>query len=277
LASDEEEKMKKIGFIGAGNMAGALIKGLLNAKMCKARDLLVSDVLAVQRRKIKRVYNVESTTDNLLVMRQTQTIVLAVKPQIIDQVLAEIQPAVRKDQLFISVAAGIPLRRLEHGLGAHTRIIRVMPNTPALVGKGMAVIVRGHKAKPQDERIALQLFQGVGEALAVKNESLLDAVTGLSGSGPAYVYLFAEALITGGMRAGLSPTVATRLTFQTLAGSIAMLRETNMSPQELRAMVSSPGGTTLAGLSRLAEGQFAETVVAAISAATQRSQELGQE
>ena len=138
------------------------------------------------------------------------------------------------------------------------------------------MVVRGHKAKPQDEKLTLALFRGVGDALAVKEEALLDPVTGLSGSGPAYVYLFAEALITGGVQAGLAPPVAARLTFQTLVGAVAMLQESGKSPKELRDMVTSPGGTTLAGLSRLEEGNFTATVAAAVSAATRRAQELGQ-
>jgi pyrroline-5-carboxylate reductase len=268
--------MKRIGFIGAGNMAGALIKGLLSAKLYRPQDIIVSDVLVAQLRKIKRAYKVDGLSDNRAVVRETQTIVLAVKPQIIDHVLVEIQPEVTQEKLFISIAAGVPLRRLENGLGSNARVVRVMPNTPALLGKGMAVVVRGHKAKPQDEKLTLTLFRGVGEALAVKDEALMDPVTGLSGSGPAYVYLFAEALINGGVQEGLPPAVATRLALQTMAGAVAMLKETGKSPQELRDMVTSPGGTTLAGLSFLAEGRFAETVAGAVSAATSRSKELGQ-
>jgi pyrroline-5-carboxylate reductase len=268
--------MKKIAFLGAGNMAGALIKGLLSAKLYRPQDLLVSDISADQLRKIKRAYHVDGVTNNREAVREAATIVLSVKPQILAQVVEEIQPEVTKDKLFISIAAGVPLRRLEAGLGGAARVVRVMPNTPALLGKGMAVIVRGSKAKPQDEKLTLTLFRGVGEAIAVKDEALMDPVTGLSGSGPAYVYLFAEALIAGGIQEGLAPAVATHLTFQTLEGAVAMLKESGKTPQELRDMVTSPGGTTLAGLSRLEAGQFTATVAAAISAATQRSKELGQ-
>lgn len=268
--------MKKIGFIGAGNMAGALIKGLLSAKLYRPQDMLVSDAMPAQLKSIKKAYKVDGLSDNRAVVREAQTIVLAVKPQIIDQVLTEVQPEVTKHKLFISIAAGVPLRRLETGLGTNARVVRVMPNTPALLGKGIAVAVRGHKAKPQDEKLTLTLFRGVGEALAVKDEALMDPVTGLSGSGPAYVYLFAEALIAGGVQEGLDPKVATRLAYDTIEGAVAMLKETGRSPKELRDMVTSPGGTTLAGLSRLAEGQFVETVIAGVMAATRRSKELGQ-
>lgn len=268
--------MRKLGFLGAGNMASALIKGLLSANLYRPQDILVSDVQPEQLRKVKRLYKVDGVKDNQTVVREAQTIVLAVKPQILAQVLAEIRPEVTTQKLFISIAAGVPLRRLEAGLGGEARVVRVMPNTPALLGKGIAVVTRGSKAKPQDEKLTLTLFRGVGEALAVKDEALMDPVTGLSGSGPAYVYLFAEALIAGGIQEGLSPSVATQLTLQTLEGAVAMLKETKKSPKELRDMVTSPGGTTLAGLSRLEEGQFTATVAAAVSAATRRSKELGQ-
>jgi len=268
--------MKRIGFLGAGNMAGALIKGLLSANLYQPQDILVSDMLQPQLRKIKRTYNVDGVQSNREVVHESQTVVLSVKPQILPAVLEEIQPEVTRQKVFISIAAGVPLRRLETGLGGSARVIRVMPNTPALLGKGMTVIVRGSKAKSQDEKLALSLFRGVGETLAVRDEALMDPVTGLSGSGPAYVYLFAEALITGGISEGLSPAVAKQLTFQTLEGAVAMLKETGKEPKELRAMVTSPGGTTLAGLSRLEKGRFTATVSSAVSAATQRSRELGQ-
>ena len=267
--------MKKVGFIGAGNMAGALIKGLMNARLYTPPEIIVSDTLPAQLRKIKRRYQVEGIQENRTVVQQAQTIVLAVKPQIIDQVLAEIQPVVTPAKRFISIAAGVTLTRLEKGLGGDARVIRVMPNTPALLGKSMTVVVRGTKAKAADEKLALRFFRGVGDALAVQDEKMLDPVTGLSGSGPAYVYLFAEALIAGGIKAGLSPAVAERLTFQTLEGAVAMLKETKQSPEELREMVSSPGGTTLAGLKRLETGAFSKTVSAAVAAATRRSRELG--
>lgn len=268
--------MAKLGFIGAGNMAGALIKGLIAAKLYKPKEIVASDSVPAQLKKLKKAYKVGGTANNREVVREAQTIVLAVKPQILDQVLAEIQSEVTKAKLFISIAAGVTLRRLENGLGGKARVVRVMPNTPALLGKGIAVVVRGSNAKPKDEKLTVSMFRGVGEALAVKDETLMDPVTGLSGSGPAYVYLFAEALITGGVQAGLDTKVATQLTYQTIEGAVAMLKETGKTPKELRDMVTSPGGTTLAGLSRLAEGGFTDTVVAGVTAATHRSKELGQ-
>ena len=266
---------KKVGFIGAGNMAGALIKGVLGAGLYMPDDIVASDAVPGQLRRVTRRYRVAGTRDNRALVRRAETVVLAVKPQIIETVLAEIRPAVTPAKRFVSIAAGVPLKRLERGLGPDARVIRVMPNTPALLGKSMTVVVRGTRATPADEKLALAFFRGVGDALAVRDEKLLDAVTGLSGSGPAYVYLFAEALIAGGVKKGLSPAIAERLTLQTLAGAVAMLQETGQSPKALRDMVSSPGGTTLAGLAQLEEGRFSRTVAAAVDAATRRSRELG--
>jgi pyrroline-5-carboxylate reductase len=265
---------KKLGFIGAGNMAGALLKGILAARLYRAADLWVTDSVAAQRRRVRRRYGVSSARDNQELVRASQILLLAVKPQVLPDVLTEIEPDVRPHHLFISIAAGVPLCRLETGLGGHARVVRVMPNTPALLGKGMSVLVKGSRATPGDLRRALRIFRGVGDALSVADESLLDPVTGLSGSGPAYVYRFAEALIEGGRRQGLPTAVAVRLVFRTLEGAAAMLLQTGMTPKELREMVSSPGGTTLAGLAALDGGGFMDAVTAAVAAATRRSRQL---
>jgi pyrroline-5-carboxylate reductase len=266
--------MKRIGFIGAGNMAGALVKGLLRAGHYAPADVWVSDAVDAQLRRLKRAYKIEGTRDNRALVRGSQTIVLAVKPQVMAQVLDEIRPEATPKKLFISIAAGFPLQRLEQGLGGGARVVRVMPNTPCLVGKGISVAVAGAHATPADLKQTLKLFSACGEAVAITGEALLDAVTALSGSGPAFVYQFAEALIDGGIRGGLSPQLATKLCFHTLAGAAAMLLESGMSPRELRDMVTSPGGTTLAGLTVLEQRQFREAVVAAIEAATRRAHEL---
>ena len=266
--------MKRIGFIGAGNMAGALVKGLLRAGHYTPADVWVSDAVDAQLRRLKRAYKIEGTRDNRALVRGSQTIVLAVKPQVMAQVLDEIRSETTPKKLFISIAAGFPLQRLEQGLGGGARVVRVMPNTPCLVGKGISVAVAGAHATPADLKQTLKLFSACGEAVAITGEALLDAVTALSGSGPAFVYQFAEALIDGGIRGGLSPQLATKLCFHTLAGAAAMLLESGMSPRELRDMVTSPGGTTLAGLTVLEQRQFREAVVAAIEAATRRAHEL---
>jgi pyrroline-5-carboxylate reductase len=255
-------------------MATALIRGLLAAKLYRPDQLWASDVEAPKLAALRRRFKAGSTPDNAELVRGSKVIVIAVKPQIIDAVLAQMQPAVTPRHLFISIAAGVTTARLEAGLG-QARVLRVMPNTPALLGKGISVLVRGRHATGADERLGLRLLRAVGQAVAVQDERLLDAVTGLSGSGPAYVYLFAEALIAGGIAAGLSAPLATQLALQTITGAAAMLQETGETPSALRAMVTSPGGTTLAGLNELERRGFSDTVSAAVVTATRRSQELG--
>jgi pyrroline-5-carboxylate reductase len=266
---------RKIGFVGAGNMATAMVKGILGARLYRPGDIRVADTLADQRRRAERRYRVTATADNRELVRGSRIVVLAVKPQILPEVLDEVRPEVTSAHLFLSIAAGFPLRRLESGLGGRARVVRVMPNTPALLGKGMSVLVKGARATPADLRAALKIFRAVGEAISLEDESLLDPVTGLSGSGPAYVYRFAEALIEAGIREGLAAEVSSRLVFQTLEGASAMLRETELGPKELREMVSSPGGTTVAALGVLEKARFFEAVIGAVAAATARSKELG--
>jgi pyrroline-5-carboxylate reductase len=265
--------MKKIGFIGAGNMAGALVKGFLRAEHALPADVWVSDAAESQVRRLKRAYKIDGTRDNRALVRGSQTIILAVKPQVMAQVLDEIRAESTPKKLFISIAAGFPLQRLEQGLGG-ARVVRVMPNTPCLVGKGMSVAVAGAHATPADMKYTLKLFSACGEAVGITGEALLDAVTALSGSGPAFVYQFAEALADGGVRGGLSPQLATKLCFQTIVGAAAMLVESGLSPRELREMVTSPGGTTLAGLNALEQHHFRDAAIAAIEAATRRAHEL---
>ena len=271
----KREIRRVVGFVGGGNMATALIKGLLAAGVYRADQVWASDVDAPKLAALRRRFKVGVTNDNAALVHGSKLIVIAVKPQIIDAVLAQMRPAVRPTQLFVSIAAGVTTARLEAGLGEPARVLRVMPNTPALLGKGMSVLVRGRHATPADERLGLRVFRAVGKAVAVADERLLDAVTGLSGSGPAYTYLFAEGLIAGGIAAGLTAPLATQLALQTLAGAAAMLQETGESPAALRAMVTSPGGTTLAGLSELERRGFTDAVAAAVVTATRRSEELG--
>lgn len=266
---------RKIGFLGAGNMAGALAKGLLATKQYRARDLWASDAEPRQLVRFIRAHGVGRAPDNATLVAESEIVVLAVKPQVMAAVLAEISPQVTRRHLFVSIAAGVPTARLEASLGGRARVVRSMPNTPALVGTGVTVVVRGAHASLADERRAAELFGGVGEVVRVKDEALMDAVTGLSGSGPAYVYRFAEGLIAGAVAQGLSEAVARRLTYQTLRGAAVMLQETGRTPEELRVMVSSPGGTTLAGLAALDERGFVDTVAGAVAAATRRGRELG--
>jgi pyrroline-5-carboxylate reductase len=266
---------KKLGFIGAGNMASALIQGVLEAQLYRPSEIWVADTVAEQRKRILRRYGVGSAATNQDLVRGSKIVVLAVKPQVLASVLAESRVAATPRQLFVSIAAGVPLRRVEAALGTHLRVVRAMPNTPALLGKGMSVLARGANATAGDLQRALRIFRSVGDAMAVEEEALLDPVTGLSGSGPAYLYRFAEALIEAGVRQGLEARIASRLVFRTLEGASAMLLHAGMGPRELREMVSSPGGTTLAGLAALEGSGFAVAVDRAVAAATFRSRELG--
>jgi pyrroline-5-carboxylate reductase len=272
---------KKLGFIGAGNMAEALARGLLSAKIFTASDLIASDVEGARRNKLKRSLKIETTIDNLEVIRRSRTIVIAVKPQNLNQVLEAIRSADEESavevagKLFISIAAGVTIARLEGLLGPAARVIRVMPNAPAMVGQGMAALVRGANASKGDEALALRLFRAVGDAIALGHESLLDPVTGLSGSGPAYVYVFIKSLADAGASEGLAPPDALRMTLQTIRGAEASMRESRMAPAELIRMVASPGGTTEAALQRFAEAGFSDIVAGAVRAATARSRELG--
>lgn len=286
--------MKKLGFIGAGNMAEALARGLIANKVFKPAELIASDVDAGRRRKFKSVLKIETTTDNLQVLSSSRALLFAVKPQTIDAVLSELGRAdveaggvegARRPRrpgpldlgakLFISIAAGVTLGRLEGALGARARVIRVMPNAPAMVGQGMAALVRGHNATRADEAFALKIFRAVGDAVALTDEALLDVVTALSGSGPAYVYLFAKSLADAAAAEGLPADLALRMALKTIRGAEENMRRSPLEAAELIRIVASPGGTTEAALSRLAGGRFSDIVARAVHAAAERSRELG--
>jgi len=266
-------KQGRIALIGGGNMATALIRGLIGAG-AKPKSLVVAEPLAPKRRTLARKYGVTATASNVEAAAAAEVVVIAVKPQIIDAVTAELGPALGKRALVISIAAGVRLARLESQLGEAARVVRAMPNTPALVARGATVLCAGARARRTDMRVARSIFEVVGEVHEVRDELLMDAVTGLSGSGPAYVYRFAEALIEAGSRCGLAPELAAKLAYQTIAGAAEMMKVTGERPEALRAAVSSPGGTTLAGLGTLDARGFLETVVAGVEAATKRSREL---
>ena len=263
----------RIGFIGGGNMAQALVKGLLVAGYDR-RELSVGEPAATTRSKLKRRFGVKVSASNDEILRTSDTVVLAVKPQVMAAVLDGLRVCVLSRQLFVSIAAGVRLATLERGLGPVSKVIRVMPNTPCLVGKGASVLCGGTRARRADVNRAKRLFETVGIATVVDEEKLLDAVTGLSGSGPAYVYLFAEALIKAGRACGLDAELAAALAFQTIAGSAAMMLESGASPEALRKAVSSPGGTTVAGLAQLEAAGFSKAVASGVRAATKRSREL---
>lgn len=265
-----------IGFIGSGRMATALARGCIESGLVKTSQVLAADPHAESRRAFAEVVEgVEVFDSNKLLLSKAEVVVLAVKPQVMAQVLAEIKPWVTAGHLLVSIAAGITLARLAKDLPLETRLIRVMPNTPCLVGLGASCFSRGAFAIDSDADHVRQILTSVGQAFEVPEDSL-DAVTGLSGSGPAFIYRVIESLAEGGAQMGLPRELALKLAAQTAKGAAEMVLTTGRSPAELREQVTSPGGTTLAGLTELARLEGAEAFRAAVVAATKRSQELGQ-
>lgn len=266
---------ERIGFIGAGQMATALGQGFVKAGLTEGSRLLASDVSPEARQRFSQATGAQTCDDNLQVVAGSDVVVLAVKPQYMGKVLAELRPAMSPQKLVVSIAAGIRLAVLAEALGRETHLIRVMPNTPCLVGQGAAGYCLGDKATAEDGKLVGQLLGAVGVAFPV-DEHLLDAVTGLSGSGPAFVYLMIEALSDGGVRMGLPRPVATALAAQTLRGAAEMVLATGEHPGVLKDRVTSPGGTTIAGVAALEAGGLRAALIAAVTAATERSIALGQ-
>jgi pyrroline-5-carboxylate reductase len=270
-----EKLGKTIGFIGAGNMAEALIKGLLAAGVVEAAQIAGSDPRRERVNELKSRYGIHATAHNEDVMRRAEVVVLSVKPQILPAVCDQIAPYLNPRAPVISIAAGVPLAVIEAHLPPGTRVVRVMPNTPALVGAGAAAIAAGAHATDEDVAIAKRLFDAVGTSV-ILDEGQLDAVTGLSGSGPAYVFLIIEALSDAGVKMGLSRYNAQALAAQTVLGSAKLLLDTGEHPGRLKDMVTSPGGTAIAGLHTLEAGGLRTTLINAVETATRRSRELGE-
>jgi pyrroline-5-carboxylate reductase len=263
----------KLGFIGAGAMGGAIIQGLLAGGLVAGENLVYYDPDRTRQMLMDQV-GVQAAPALAAVM-DAQVVLLAVKPQIMDQVLAGIQEAAHPGHLIISIAAGVTLKALETAL-PQSRVIRAMPNTPTLAGAGMAALAPGSRATPEDLALALEIFEAVGRAVVVE-EKLMDAVTGLSGSGPAYVAVFLEALTDGGVKMGLPRPLALLLACQTVFGAAHLCLEKEITPGMLKDLVTSPGGTTIAGLHVLEEGCFRGLVMSAVEAAARRARELGKE
>lgn len=264
-----------VGFLGAGKMATALAKGFVRAEIVVPKEIMASDPHEAARKNFTAELGSKATASNLDVAKFADVLILATKPDQVPAALAEIQSAFSTKQLLISIAAGVTIAKLEKALSSGARVIRVMPNTPALVGAGASVYALGSNAAAHDGDMARKLLSAVGLAIQVK-ETLLDAVTGLSGSGPAYVYQFIEALSDGGVAAGLPRDIATLLAAQTVSGAAKMVLETGQHPGALKDQVTSPGGTTIEGLHELEKGKMRATVMNAVRAATEKSKKLGQ-
>lgn len=264
-----------IGFLGAGKMASALAKGFIYAKIANAEQLVASDPIDAARSTFAEETGAKVTSSNIDVVKAANVLLLAVKPDHVAGVLKEIRGSFNEKHLLVSIAAGVTLAKLEGGLNERARVVRVMPNTPALVGSSATAYALGRNATAEDGRLVQKLFSSVGLAIQLK-ESLLDAVTGLSGSGPAYVYTIIEAFSDGGVASGLPRDVATRLAAQTVLGSAKMVLETGQHPGALKDMVASPGGTTIEGLHELEKGGLRAALMNAVRAATEKSKKLGQ-
>ncbi len=265
-----------IGFIGGGQMAEAMIKGIISSGLYKADKILVTEPQQERCDFMTETYGVQGFADSEPIWTSCQTVILAVKPQIMEVVLSTSRLFVAPEHLIISIAAGLPLSFFEEGFGRNKdcKIIRVMPNTPALVLEGASGFSGNKNVTKADLLLCEQILGKIGKAV-ILDESALDAVTGLSGSGPAYVFTFADALIDAGIKVGLPRATAETLALQTLLGSVKLLIETKKHPAELRAMVTSPGGTAIAGQHVLESKAFKGIVMDAVEAATNRSKEFG--
>jgi pyrroline-5-carboxylate reductase len=265
---------KRLGFIGGGNMGEALIKGLLQSGRFDANRIRVSDISQARLNHLRDTYQVSISADNEELAEASDVIVLAVKPQHVGDVLAETHASFGHLPLLISIAAGVPIASLEQKLAKPVPVVRVMPNAPALVLAGVSAIAGGTHTTPEHLAAAKELFEAVGVVVEV-DETHMDAVTGLSGSGPAYVFLFVEALIDAGVLMGLSRPVARELAVQTTLGAAKLLSESGEHPGTLKDQITSPGGTTIHGLTILESAGMRGMLMDAVEAATRRSEELG--
>lgn len=263
----------KIGFIGGGKMAEALIRGIIQSQLFDSSQIITVEPLAERRQDLSDLYKINVAEDTKAVA-DCGIIILAVKPQVMGSVLDGLTDIINVNHLIVSIAAGIPLSFIESRLCEKCRVIRVMPNTPALVLEGASALSGGAATTRDDIEICRNIFSAVGKCITV-DEKYLDAVTGLSGSGPAYVFSFIEALIDGGVKVGLARGDAELLALQTVLGSVRLAMETGDHPAVLRSMVTSPGGTTIAGLHKLEKDGFRAAVMSCVEEATRRSKELG--
>ncbi len=268
-------KNRQVGLVGTGNMGEALIHGLLHGHLCRPDQILCSDVRPERLKAIREKYGVKGTSHNTEVVKQSDIIILAVKPQIMKQVVDEIAKYLDLSKLIISIAAGVPLEAIESCAKKELKLIRVMPNICVSVREGVSAIAGGKHTQREDLMLAKTIFDSVGKSLFIE-EYLLDAVTGLSGSGPAYIFLIIDALADAGVKVGLSRDDTLILASQTVLGAAKMLIETGEHPGKLKDLVTSPGGTAIAGLHTLEEGGLRTTLINAVEVATERSKVLGE-
>lgn len=265
---------KSIGFLGAGKMGEALARGLLHAQLAPPANVRMSDVDAARLASLAQALHVCPVSDNRALVQASQVVIVALKPGVVRRALPELAAAIGRERLVVSIAAGITIAELEGMLEAGARVVRVMPNTPCLVGAGASAYALGSAATVADGEVVRALLDSVGVSVEVP-EGLLDAVTGLSGSGPAFVAVVIEAMADGGVLAGLPRDIASRLAVQTVLGTARLLAETGKRPAELKDMVASPGGTTIEGLKVLEEKRLRAALIQAVEAAAAKSHKLG--
>lgn len=265
---------KKIAVIGIGKMGGTLVKGLLESKLVKPDNLVGSTAHEERAIQAASTYGIQTLLDNAAMITGRDIVILAVKPQAMGKVLEEIRDAVTEQQLIISLAAAVTTRFITEKLGKSVPVIRAMPNTPCLINQGMTVLCPGEYAKAADTERAKRIFASTGLVEVIDDEELMDAVTGLSGSGPAYAYIIIESLAEGGVKAGLPRRLATTLAAQSLLGGAKMVLNTGEHPAMLKDTVTTPAGVTIDGLMELEDGGLRVALIKAVNRATEKSKEL---
>ncbi len=267
---------KKICILGTGNMGEALVSGLISSASSKPQNIICTDVREAKLNEIREKYSVQTSADNLEAVAKSDIVIYAVKPQIMAAVLKETAEKLDMSKLIISIAAGVPMQAIESFLNKELRLIRVMPNIAAAVKEAATAVAAGKHASEEDIKLAMTIFNSIGKTVFIPENYLMDAITGLSGSGPAYIFLIVEAMADAGVKVGLSRQEAFFLSAQTVLGAAKMLIETREHPGQLRDRVTSPGGTAIAGLATLEEGGLRTTLINAVEVATNRSRELGE-
>jgi pyrroline-5-carboxylate reductase len=267
---------KKICFLGCGNMGEALVSGLVQSGSAQPTNIICTDVREERLEELSARYGVRTTSSNAEAVAQSEIVIYAVKPQLMAEVLKETSDQLDMSKLIISIAAGVPLRAIESLLQKELRLIRVMPNLAASVKESATALSAGKHAKKEDVELAMAIFNSVGKAVYLRENYLMDAITGLSGSGPAYIFIIVDALADAGVKMGLSRKDSQFLAAQTVLGAAKLLIETGEHPGQLKDRVTSPGGTAIAGIHTLEKGGLRTTLINAVEAATQRSKELGE-
>jgi pyrroline-5-carboxylate reductase len=267
---------KKICFLGCGNMGEALVSGLVQSGSAQPKNITCTDVREERLEELGARYGVRTTSSNGEAVAQSEVVIYAVKPQLMAEVLKETADQLDMSKLIISIAAGVPLRAIESLLQKELRLIRVMPNIAASVKESATALSAGKHAKKEDVELAMAIFNSVGKAVFLRENYLMDAITGLSGSGPAYIFIIVDALADAGVKMGLSRKDSQFLAAQTVLGAAKLLIETGEHPGQLKDRVTSPGGTAIAGIHTLEKGGLRTTLINAVEAATQRSKELGE-